>query len=327
MRGSSRRPLAVVGAGPVGTVLAAALISTGERVVVVESDPMRRRHLAEEGLQVAGRPSLPAGEVVGSVADLARLEPRAVCLCTKTYSLPAILPPLRRALPRDAMVVCLQNGVGPEAEAARVFSARRVARGVLNFAAGLSRGTGQVTLRWQEGPNLLGPAHHAGLPGLAELATRLQQAGLPTRVTGRDQVRREVFYKTILSAGLGPLCAVRGITMGEAMALSVTRETARQVLREGLAVAEAVGHAFGPDALDRAMAYLDQGGDHLPSMAIDLARGRPTEIEAINGRIVALGLAQGQVDVGTNRRLTAEVVAREVQAGARRPDRVPAYLR
>jgi len=182
-----------------------------------------------------------------------------------------------------------------------------------------------VNVAWFTPPNCIGPLEPAD-ERAGELARLLTAAGLETKLLTAHDVKKGVFWKAILNAALMPLCASTGITMRRAMTMPHTRSLARRVIREGLAVAAALGYHYGESALDEALRYLDRGGDHMPSMWVDLQHNLPTEIEYINGKIVQLGKMFSTVDVEANAFLSSTIVTLEIKSGARPPDRIPEYL-
>jgi ketopantoate reductase len=135
-----------------------------------------------------------------------------------------------------------------------------------------------------------------------------------------------VFFKTILNSALNALCAASGITMRQAMTYRHTRNMARTLIQEGLSVASAVGYTYGENAMEVCMKYLDEGGDHLPSMWTDLQRGTRTEIEYINGKIVKIATMFKNIDVDANIFFTSAIVTQEIKTGVRAPDEIPDYL-
>ncbi len=324
-------PIAIVGAGAVGSIFAAHLGDASESPCILERDPARTEQLRRGGIELAGRSRLVhrAPRLLRSLEELAALRPRAVLLCTKTWALKSLLPSLAAALGRAPLplVVGLQNGIGLEDELALHFPAERLARGIVNFAGTVdANGSGVTALHWFSPPNFLCPLGPEGAAEAEALAALFTRAGLETRATPAEETRSRAFFKAVLNSALNALCATSGLTMRQAMDYPHTRRLAELLLREGLSVAAAVGHYYGENALEECIRYLDEGGDHLPSMATDLARGMPTEIEHVNGKLVKLGLALN-LDVAVNHYVTAIVIARELASGARAPDEIPDYLR
>jgi len=318
--------IGIIGAGPVGSILAAHVARAGREVILVEAAD-RREQIRQHGLAIGGIVDVPAQRpmLLASAQELAGLRLQALFICTKAWSLPTLLPVLQAALDPDATVVSFQNGIGPEEELAAVFGRGRVCRGVVNFAGGIVDGGPHVEMVWFTPPNYLGPLE-GGARAAEELAALLTEAGLATDVLSAHEVKKKSFWKAILNAGLSALCASTGITMRQAMTMPHTRRLAELLVREGLAVAAAEGYDYGETAVAECLRYLDRGGDHMPSMWVDLQRGLPTEIEYINGKIVQIGRTIHGVAVDINAVFTSMIVTQEIKSGVRRPDQIPGYL-
>jgi len=251
----------------------------------------------------------------------------ALFICTKTWALKHVLPELAGVLSPETTVISFQNGIGLEDEVAEFFPADRVARGIVNYAGGIDLDTGRVTQQWFNPPNYLGPVGDGMTPQLERLAQTLSRSHLTTQAIAAHDTKKKVFFKTILNSALNALCASSGITMRQAMSYCHTRNLAKMLIREGLSVAASVGYNYGENAKAICMKYLDEGGDHLPSMWNDLQAGRRTEIEYINGKIVKIGMMFKNVDVDANMFFTSMIITHEIKSGARDPDDVPEYLK
>jgi 2-dehydropantoate 2-reductase len=323
---ATSKRIGVIGAGAIGSILGAHLARAGREVVLIESGP-RFAQIQQHGIATTGALEVPTQRptLLASVDELAGMPLEALFISTKAWSLRSLLPALAQALDPGAVVVSFQNGIGPEEELAACFDRARVCRGVVNFAGGVAPAGDRVNVAWSTPPNYLGPLQD-GDERARELATLLTAAGLETKLLTAHEVKTRVFWKAILNAALMPLCASTGITMRKAMTTPHTRSLARRVIREGLAVAAAMGYHYGENALGEALAYLDRGGDHMPSMWVDLQHDLPTEIEYINGKIVQLGKMFSNVDVEANAFLSAMIVTLEIKSGARAPDQIPDYL-
>jgi 2-dehydropantoate 2-reductase len=322
------KPIAVIGAGPVGSILAAHLAGSVRALYVVESGPARFEQLQKHGLSVVGRmevaPQFPT--FLPSVADLAGRELGAVFICTKTWSLKTLLPELSKVVDPNALIVDFQNGIGPEEEVAHVFSRERVSRGVVNFAGRVDPDDGRVTMHWFTPPNYIAALDPNTSDLVRDVARLMTGVALTTETATCKAIKKRSFYKTILNSALNALCASVGITMRQAMTMSHTRSLASLLVREGLSVAAAVGYYYGEDSLNEALKYLDRGGDHLPSMWFDLQRGLPTEIDFMNGNIAQIGMMFKNVDVDVNLFFTSMIITHEIKSGVRTPDQIPPYL-
>ncbi|MBN2361185.1 MAG: ketopantoate reductase family protein [Deltaproteobacteria bacterium] len=323
-----QKQIAIVGAGPVGSILAANFATASCDALVVEVAPKRCQQILAGGLVIEGKQSLsvrPAA-VLGSIAELQDRRPEAVFICTKTWMLRSILPQLAEVLRPETLVINFQNGIGAEDESAAVFPRQQVGRGIVNYAGGLSPETGTVTMHWFTPPIHLGALEASSQDRFEQIAAILSGVGLTTQAVDADEIKKKAFYKAILNSALNALCANVGITMQQAMTYPQTRSLASLLIREGLSVAAAVGYNYGEDAHEVCLRYLDEGGNHLPSMWADLQRGTLTEIESINGKIAKIGSMFENVSVDLNLFFTALIVTQEIKSGARRADDIPSYL-
>ena len=324
----SGRPIAIVGAGPVGSIVAAALGQAGQKTILIEVSEKRRKQIQDNGLRVIGKGNWeePAPMVLTCIEELAPHDPFAVMISAKTWALKFILPELRKVISPQTLVISFQNGIGPEDEVAHYFPRENVARAIVNYAGKVIDDTGTTSMSFFNPPNILGPMRKKD-DRLIQLAELMSKAGLTTTTSTQKEMRKLAFFKTILNSSLNALCATSGITMRSAMTYAHTRNLARMLVREGLSVASAVGYSYGEDAMERCMNYLDNGGDHMPSMWSDLKAANPTEIEYLNGKIVKLGMMFKGIDVDANMFFTAQVITQEIKAGTRDPEDIPEYLK
>jgi 2-dehydropantoate 2-reductase len=321
------RPIAVIGAGPVGSIVAAHLSSIGQEILLVECAGERLEQIQQHGLAVTGKVEIATQLpfLLKSIEDLARIPLTALFICTKAWALKALLPQLAAVVDPNTPVISFQNGIGPEDEIANFFPRQNVSRAVVNFAGGVPPDGGPVVMQWFNAPNYIAPLD-GGSAALMDIIEKLTVSGLATEMVSSHEIKKKVFFKTILNSALNALCASTGISMRQAMSLPHTRNLANLLIREGLSVGSAVGYYYGENSLQFCTQYLDQGGDHLPSMWGDLERGLPTEIEYMNGKIVQIGMMFKNVDVDVNVFFTSMIITREIRSGARKADDIPGYL-
>jgi 2-dehydropantoate 2-reductase len=151
------------------------------------------------------------------------------------------------------------------------------------------------------------PAAHADLG--AALAAMFTAAGVPTVVVA--DVVPTLWQKLVVNVAYNAVSAITRRPYGVLLADPELRAWMTALAVEALAVAAANGVAL--DAVAE-RAGLWRVGEAMPaqlsSTAQDLLRGRPTEIDALNGYVARLGATLG-VDTPENRRITAIVRALE----------------
>ena len=186
----------------------------------------------------------------------------------------------------DGAVCSVQNGAGNEELVAE--HVKEVIRGT-TFPAGHVIEPGHVG--WDTkgdthiGPFEPSPAPMSAVEALADACTR---AGMPTHAL--EDARGAQWRKLIFNAASNAIAALTGRTHGQ-VAEPPTRELAWAVMAEGRAVADAQGIVLdmSPEELFDHAARKDVAYGHKPSMLQDVEAGRETEIDFLNGAIVAFG--------------------------------------
>jgi len=321
-------PVAVIGSGTVGSMLVGHFLRAGYHDVAVVDVPERIEQIKRHGIQISKLKSIDVkpAYLFDTVAGLKDHNVQTVFIATKSVHLDTVAPEIQKIHHPGMMVVSFQNGIGTEHYLAKFIDPRKVARVTVNFAGNKDETSGEVTMSWFHPPNFLGPYYDQGLEPFQQIGDLLTEVGLDTRTVSHKEIKRQVFFKTILNAALNALCATTGLTMATAMRMRHTRHLARELLREALSVASAMGYHYGEDTLERCIGYLDKGGDHYPSMWSDLKNKRRTEIDYINGKIVKIALMYTDKTVSLNRFFCTMVMTEEIKNGVRSEEEIPEYL-
>jgi 2-dehydropantoate 2-reductase len=269
--------IAVIGAGPVGTITAAFLARAGTSVFLTDVRLDRIQAVRERGLRVEGKAdhfTVRPAAAETSKADLPAFRPDWVFLSVKSFSLTSVLDELTGLIDPGAKILILQNGLDNEEAAAQRLGRDRVFRAVINFA-GMLREPGVVHVSFFNPPNYVGALTPDGAPVARRLAEVLTLAGMETRSV--PDIKRYEWIKTILAAALMPVCGPTGLTMKEARDLPETRSLCERILRESIAVASRLGYDFGAGFFSECLDYLANTDNHKPSSSVDLEAGLPVE--------------------------------------------------
>lgn len=282
----------VVGTGPVGRVFAGLLRQAGHRVSVLAHRAQTQQILQRRPIVVKGKLEAYAQleEVMLESGEFVRAEPDVVLICTKSGDSKQVLRTLREHQPRaDTLFVSCQNGIGTERVIEDVFGREHALRIVLNMGCDVSCGNEVIVTFCTT--HVMGRSPHVDPARSEAIAADLRESGLPLVL--RDDWREDVFKKALLNASLGSLCAVTRHCMGCVMEQPESRAMVEDMLREGMAICHAEGVELGADFLAFAMHYLDQGGEHRPSILVDVEKGKVTENDFHCGELARLARRHG----------------------------------
>lgn len=290
--------IAIMGAGAVGCFFGAMLARAGHDVVLIG----RAQHveaIEREGLRLEarsfderiGRPHLRASTEAAAVADA-----DLVLFCVKstdTESAGASIAPHLRA---DTLVLTLQNGVD-NAERLRKVIPQDVAAAVVYVATEMA-GPGHVRHHGR-GELVIEPAR-----GSLAAAQALVEAGVPTEISAN--VRGALWAKLIVNCAYNALSAISQLPYGRLVAGAGVLDAMHDVVAECMAVAHADGVTLPPGTDDGVRLIAETMPGQYSSTAQDLARGKRSEIDHLNGFVVQRGAALG-VATPANRLLHALV--------------------
>jgi 2-dehydropantoate 2-reductase len=282
-----RKSVLVAGCGAIGGIFAATLDSVAE-VVACDTNRQHVRAMREQGLRITGARERVAR--IHAVDDAAELEGRtfdAVLFLTKSSATAAALAALRPALDGHPLLVTLQNGMG-NSEVLLGMAGSPVARGV-TMDAGCYVAPGCVEHLIEGQRTWLGPVRGsvAEIRWLGELLT---EAGMPTEVVADPMPA--VWSKFVFNCVMNPVGALLlGVNAARYESRDV-RDLIDDMSGECVSVIRALGGELGFDPLGyvkQVRAGVVPMSGHAGSMALDIARGAPTEIDELTGYIVAAG--------------------------------------
>ncbi|HEY8491054.1 MAG TPA: ketopantoate reductase family protein [Dehalococcoidia bacterium] len=311
----------VMGAGAIGSVFGGLLARAGHQVTLVGRDP-HMTAVARHGLRTSGI----WGEHHVTGLEAVTSPPRdggpydAVLLTTKAYDTVAALRAAAPALAGGPDVVSLQNGLGNLEAVAEAAGPERTLGGRVIFGAEVVEPGHVVVTVCADDVAVGSPGNRAPADRAARLAAAFAEAGIPASVT--DRIESLLWAKLLYNASLNGLSAVLGVPYGALLEQEETRSIMGRLVAEAFAAARAEGVALpweSPEAYRRTLfeELIPATAAHRSSMLQDIARGRRTEIDAINGAVVRVAERHG-LDAPANRLVTELVRARERLArGAR----------
>ncbi len=283
-------PVAVVGAGAVGCYFGAMLARSGVRVKLVGRAPhveaIARDGLLLDGVRVHERiPIAATTSIEEGVRDAG-----VVLFCVKTVSTESAAREMQPFLAPDTAILSLQNGVDNADRIQSAIQAHTVPTVV--YVAAEMTAPGCVT---HAGRGDLIVGHRAGRPRQPELeplAAMFEQAEVPCRIT--DDIAAELWTKMAMNCAYNALSALTRAEYGRMVLSDPVRDFGVRAIAETVAVARAEGVSLSERALvEAAVGLAEKMTRATSSMAQDIARGRPTEIDSLNGYVARRGAALG----------------------------------
>ena len=298
---SSGKKIVIYGAGAVGSLIGGLLARGGEDVTLIG----RRDHVGainNSGLMIRG--SGNDERIMINASENLDFSPDIVLLAMKTQDEEDACRTISKRAQRS-LIVTLQNGVRSDDIAANYFPLENIVSGVVMFNAQYLK-PGEVNYA-QKGTVIIGDPFTKNAERLYSLQSLLNLA-VKTRIS--DNIRGVHQTKLLINNMGNGMEAMTGLSMVKCMQNKVIRDISIQTLREGYRVLKKAGYHPEPLPgvavpflkfmvhaplfltgwlLKRTMGNMDTLGSTLQS----IRRGRPTEIDYLNGEIVKIGQKTG----------------------------------
>ncbi|GGA21458.1 2-dehydropantoate 2-reductase [Neptunicoccus cionae] len=300
---SPESPVVILGAGAIGCYLGAQWAAAGVPVTLLGRD--RLLSLNDTGFAVEGGPDFTGAELARN--PKVTTEPAVlanaglIVLTVKSTALDAAVSQISTFSASHTPVLCLLNGIAPVRRLAAALPEREISAGMVPF-----------NVVWRNASTLrrssVGEVILERSPATRALSAAIGGSGISLS----DDIRAVQYGKLLLNLN-NPVNALSGKSLYHQLRERPYRLVYAAALQEALDVYEGaqIAHAKSgplpanrivqmlraPDWLFNTVALRLQKLDpqSQTSMAQDLAAGKPTEIDTINGEIVDLATATGQI--------------------------------
>jgi len=286
--------VAVMGAGAVGSYFGGMLARAGVPVTMIARgayvEAVRRNKLFLDTVTFQERVAVDVSSDPSAVRDA-----HVVLFCVKSLDNEATARAIAPYLSADAIVVSLQNGVD---NVERIHEAAGIDAlpAVVYVAAAMPEpghvkhsGRGDLVVGEFAGRSA---GSEAQPPRAEQVAALFSSAKVPCRIS--TDILGDMWQKFIGNCGANAVSAIAQMSYGDIARHDESRNLMSRVVEECIAVARAAGvRTPGPGFTEKWLANLTKFGGAFASTAQDLARGKRTEIESLNGYIVRRGAELG----------------------------------
>lgn len=321
--------IAIIGTGAIGGITAGFIARAGYNVEVVCKYRALADKIRSSGLHVFGvkgdyKVSMPA---VAKISELSELKD-IVLLAIKATDMLDAARELLPFLHQTSVVVSMQNGMCVDI-LAEIFGRERTIGCVIGWGATMhSPGEVEIT---SKGEFVIGNIDNRPDQQLL-LLKKILSTVLPVEIS--ENIRSNLYSKLIVNSCITSIGAICGLNLGEMLSIKKVRNIFREIMHEALTVANAMG--FNVEVYAGRLNYhwflqetnpLVNFMQHLliriigfkyrklkSSSLQSLERGKPTEIDYLNGYIARNG-REHNIPTPLNDKIIQ--IVKDIEAGKR----------
>ena len=283
--------ICVFGAGGVGGYFGGRLAAAGNSVAFIARgatlDVLRKNGLRVES--PLGDIALANVEATDDPTEVGEVD--AVILGVKAWQVPEVAEAVLPMVGESTVILPLQNGVEAADQLVALYGPEHVIGGMCRIVSFVVK-PGLIRHQGVEPFVALGELDNHSSERVERLAAALSDAGVDTKVS--PDIQSSLWQKLLFIAPVSGLGALTRVSVGELRSSPETYSMLRDAMEEIVALAVACGVALADDAIDKTLRFVDGlPGEVTSSMQRDIMKGRPSELEALNGAVVRLGREAG----------------------------------
>jgi 2-dehydropantoate 2-reductase len=272
--------IAVMGAGAVGCYYGGMLARAGHAVTLI-GRPQHVEAVRRKGLFLETQAFKEHVAMQASADASGARNAQLVLFCVKSTDTESAAKALAPHLERDALVLSLQNGVD-NIDRLRAVLRQEIAPAAVYVATEMA-GPGHVRHHGR-GELVIGATTR-------DIAAAFTAAGVPVQIS--ENVMGALWEKLVLNCAYNALSAISQLPYGRLVQGEGVEAVMRDVVAECLAVARGAGVILPEGIWEAVQRIARTMPTQFSSTAQDLARGKRSEIDHLNGYVVRKGETLG----------------------------------
>jgi len=276
----------IVGAGAMGCLLGSFLSRTKNDVWLVDIWEDHVSRIKSHGLTVVsrGKSDTVSIRATTNTRDVGVCD--VVIISTKFHNTRTAIQNARCMIDKKTLVITIQNGIGNVETISEFVNRKQIIFGLTTLGS-VIKGPGTIEATFaDEAITRIWPLTGEPNKKVRDVVDAFKQAGLNFHLS--PDVREQIWKKLCLNASLSVPLAIPRLKCGDFINQPSSLDLIRGLVFEIAAVANKEGVPIKPEeAYEYVVALAKQARDHLPSALIDVLNHRKTEIDCLNGAIVA----------------------------------------
>lgn len=279
----------IVGIGGVGGFYGGMIAKSGADITFVGREPSFSA-IKKKGL-ILNRPNgiqQIAPKIIEHISEIDH--PDVVILTVKSYDLEEVARELVTVVKPESTVITLQNGLDNDQKVSKYLNCE-VLPGLVLVAANKTS-PNEVVQKGDQKKLVFGPRDGKITPKMLEINKIFKDAGIDAVLS--ENIALELWKKFLFVVSFSSATVAGKCPIGEALSNPDLMNVYKQVLREAITVGEKEGIVFEPNIFETTLkGALNFDPTTKSSLLVDIEKGRPTEVEALQGTVVRLAEKHG----------------------------------
>ncbi|UCD13607.1 MAG: 2-dehydropantoate 2-reductase [Thermoplasmatales archaeon] len=276
--------IVILGAGAIGSLFGALLLKKNNVTLIGRTPHINA--IRKNGLTIKGKTQLNVKIPGEDLIDKVEVPPDLLILTVKSFDTMSAIHQAKQIIDDDTVVLSMQNGLDNLAAIERVVDRKQIIAGVTTHGTFFSQPG--VIIHTGKGNSVLGELNGKKTVRVENIAYVFNESNIETHVS--DDIVKEIWVKAIINSSINPLTAIFQCKNGYLLQNPVLGKIVEKICMESTSVANAHGINIPyQDTIQKTKNVIRSTSENYSSMLQSVKKGKKTEIDSINGKIVYIG--------------------------------------
>jgi len=276
--------IVIIGAGAIGSLLGA-MLSKNNNVVLIG----RKNHVSvikKSGLIIKVKTNLKVKINAETTAQKIRFNPDLLLLTVKAYDTESAIIQAKEKIKPNTTVLSLQNGLDNIDKIKKHLNSMQIIAGVTTHGATFSEPG--VINHTGIGSTIIGELKGDKTERIKKIVDLFNKAGIETIFS--KNIIKDIWVKAIVNSSINPLTTFFQCKNGYLLENPILENLVEKIAEESTTVANVHGIKIThEDMIKKTKNVIKTTKENYSSMLQSYKKGKKTEIESINGKIVDIG--------------------------------------
>ncbi len=276
--------IVICGAGAIGSLFGA-MLSKSNNVLLIG----RKNHVTaikKSGLIIRGKTNLKVKISAETTSGKFSYTPDILILTVKSYDTESAIIQVKKIIKPNTIVLSLQNGLDNIDKIKKHLLSEQIIAGVTTHGATFS--SPGIINHTGIGSTIIGELNGVITERLKKIVNLFNKVGIET-ITSKD-INKEIWVKAIINSSINPLTTFFQFKNGYLLKNPILKNLVEKITEESTTIANAYRIKITyEDMIKKTKNVIISTKENYSSMLQSFKKGKKTEIDSINGKIVDIG--------------------------------------
>ena len=276
--------IVIFGAGAIGSLFGSLLSNNNNVTLIGRKNHVKK--IKENGLTIKGKTKINVKIDATDNLNKINFDPDLLIITVKSYDTKSAIIKAKSIITEKTIVLSLQNGLDNYEIIKKLIPSKQIILGITTHGAFFSKPG--IICHTGIGKTLLGEINGLDTDRIKKISNIFNEGNINTTIS--KDIFIEIWYKAIINSSINPLTTIFKCKNGYLLKNPILEKIVEYICIESTNIANAHGIKISyQNALNRTKDVIRKTSENYSSMLQSYSKGKRTEIDSINGKLVDIG--------------------------------------